>query len=121
MKRLFTLTLVAITFSFAGHAQQNFTATSFYKDRQSKPGITLLSNPVTNGTIHLNINNNNPVKYQISVFSATGKKLTSVLYDHMNGQSTVDVNLPAGTQRGLYYVTIMGKDGSNQSIKTLVD
>ena len=108
--------------SFAAEAQSgNFTATSFYKDRQSKPGITLLSNPVENRTIHLNVNNNFAAKYQISVFSATGYKITSVMYDHQAGESTVDVSLPSGTQKGLYYVSVMGKDGSNQSIRTIVN
>ena len=73
---------------------------------QNAPGtrINLLQNPAR-GMINFQISNPVNTKYEISLYSMNGQKITSILYEHPAGTSLKTMYVPTGV-KGIYYLVV---------------
>jgi hypothetical protein len=124
MKKLFTSIFAGLLF-FAAHAQltpyyTNADANNIVYKQSLVKGpatINLISNQV-NGVINIKINNPYSARYDISLYSTGGRKITSVLYDHPAGVSSKAMYIPAGV-KGMCYLVVLGQ-GEKHSLKVFV-
>jgi len=110
MKKLFTV-FAAILFSGAAFTQTVYTISNNRIPgnalaSQITPGtrINLMQNPAR-GAINFQITNPVNTKYEISLYSANGQKITSILYEHPAGTSLKTMNVPTGV-KGIYYLVV---------------
>jgi len=119
------IVLAAIFFTAAAFAQPDFTVSS---DRtpgnllatQNAPGtrIVLMQNPAR-GMLNFQVSNPANTTYEISLYSARGQKITSVLYQHPAGTSLKTMYVPIGV-KGIYYL-IVRNESERLSTKVLVE
>jgi hypothetical protein len=71
---------------------------------QGKTDLGVLSNPVYNGNLNLQLNNLTRGKYFIRLFNSVGQQVYSRSMDHPGGSSTETINLPNTVNRGMYFL-----------------
>jgi len=80
--------------------------------------VTVFPNPITDGTIHLQLNNQPSGIYKIKVYNSAGQVLLSKNINHIDGSSkeTLDGgSLPTG----IYQLEVNNPDDSNEVIKII--
>ena len=124
MKKAFTL-FVAIFFSVAA-----FTQTIYTINNNSIPGnglamqiapgtrINVMQNPVQ-GAINFQITNPVATKYEVSLYSPNGQKISSILYEHPSGTSLKTIYIRNGV-KGIYYLVVRSQS-ENRTMKILVE
>ena len=87
---------------------------------QIAPGtrINVLQNPVR-GAINFQITNPVNTKYEISLYSSNGQKITSILYEHPSGTSLKTMYVPDGV-KGIYYLVVRS-EREKRTAKILVE
>jgi len=87
---------------------------------QIAPGtkINVIQNPVR-GAINFQITNPLSTKYEISLYSPNGQKITSILYEHPAGTSLKTMYVPDGV-KGIYYLVVRS-DSEKRTAKILVE
>ena len=87
---------------------------------QIAPGtkINVTQNPVR-GAINFQITNPLSTKYEISLYSPNGQKITSILYEHPAGTSLKTMYVPDGV-KGIYYLVVRS-ESEKQTAKILVE
>jgi len=87
---------------------------------QIAPGtrINVVQNPVR-GAINFQITNPLSTKYEISLYSSKGQKITSILYEHPAGTSLKTMYVPDGV-KGIYYLVVRS-ESEKRTAKILVE
>jgi len=87
---------------------------------QIAPGtrINVVQNPVR-GAINFQITNPISTKYEISLYSPKGQKITSILYEHPAGTSLKTMYVPDGV-KGIYYLVVRS-ESEKRTAKILVE
>ena len=87
---------------------------------QIAPGtrINVMQNPVR-GAINFQITNPVNTRYEISLYSPNGQKITSILYEHPAGTSLKTMYVPDGV-KGIYYLVVRS-EGEKHTAKILVE
>jgi hypothetical protein len=116
MKKIYAVITAAFFFLGIATAQQNYYMTEVANNAGKTSAIiynansqmAIIGNPVRN-TIVLRISNPNNTKYELVLYSSTGEKVTSVLYDHPGGVSTKTIYV-ADLKPGYYYLDAINKN-----------
>jgi hypothetical protein len=125
MKKIYAVIIAAIFFVGVTIAQQNYYMTEV-ANNTGKAGpviynasskMTIIGNPVRN-TIVLEVSNPNATKYELVLYSSTGEKVTSLLYNHPGGVSTKTIYVD-DLKPGYYYLDAINKN-EVQSLKLVV-
>ncbi len=128
MKKLYTVIASVALLSFSATAQQETFSNSnnvghhikysnaVANDNLVSTKINLMGNPVKD-VITLQINNPNQTKYELSLYSSTGRKVISMLYDHPPGVSTKQVYV-SELERGTYFL-VASSEYEKKSIEIL--
>ena len=125
MKKLFTSIFAASLICFTVHAQispyyTNAAANDIVGKQsmvKTPAAINLVSNSVK-GAINIKISNPNSSRYEISLYSTNGQKITSILYDHPAGVSLKTMYVSPGVH-GMYYLVAIG-EGEKHSMKVFI-
>ena len=124
MKKAFTV-LAAIFFSGAAFSQTIYTINNNRIPgnalaTQIAPGtrINIMQNPVR-GAINFQITNPVNTKYEISLYSGNGQKITSILYEHPAGTSLKTMYVPTGV-KGMYYLVVRSQS-EKRTAKILIE
>jgi hypothetical protein len=114
MKKVFTFLTAAIVLSITCYSQQyNNPVTSVYTksnvmlERTSAVQMIIIGNPARNMVV-LQISNPIETKYELSLYSSSGRKVTTMLYDHPAGVSTKTISV-SGLKQGLYFLVALSK------------
>ena len=124
MKKAFTV-FAAIFFSGAAFTQTIYTINNNRIPgnalaTQIAPGtrINIMQNPVR-GAINFQITNPLNTKYEISLYSGNGQKVTSILYEHPAGTSLKTMYVPTGV-KGMYYLVVRSQS-EKRTAKILIE
>src|SRR5215831_1567018 len=108
MKKIYTIVAAAVFLSVSLFGQ-SYTVSNAYNanngilfGRTSKTQMNVIGTPSRNA-VTLQISNPSRTKYELSLYSSTGRKVTTVLYDHPAGVSTETIYVPE-LQHGMYYL-----------------
>ena len=120
-----TLTVFAVLFLFvAAFSQTTYTVNNTRTPGnslaiQNTPGtnVFLMQNPVS-GMIRFQLSNPVDTKYEISLYSTGGQKITSIPYNHPRGTSTKTMTVPAGVH-GMHYLVVRSQS-EKFSIKVFI-
>ncbi len=119
MKKL--IILVAIFFTSLSVFSQSYFQQSVYNNSTAENAnrtlVNIIGNPAR-GAINIRLSNPNSTKYDMSLYSLNGQKITSISYNHPGGVSTKTIYTPAGLS-GLYYLVIL-TENEKQSIKIFI-
>lgn len=125
MKKIYAVLIAAIFFAGSAIAQQSYYTTEA-SNNTGKTGaiiynassqMTIIGNPARNEII-LQVSNPNNIKYELVLYSLTGEKVTSLLYDHPGGISTKTIYV-SDLKPGMYYLDAINKN-EVQSLKIVV-
>jgi hypothetical protein len=115
MKKIYAVFTAALFLSISAFSQQYYnpvttvyTKSNVMLERNSKVQLNIIGNPATNA-ITLQISNPVQTKYELSLYSSTGKKVSTVLYEHPAGVSTKAIYV-SQLQRGMYFLVALSKD-----------
>lgn len=111
MKKIYTVAAALVLISFSARSQQNSGNVSYANNgiqiqHNSSVQMNIIGNPARD-VVTLQISNPNTTKYELSLFSSTGRKVSTTLYDHPAGVSTKTITV-AGLQRGMYFLVATG-------------
>lgn len=79
--------------------------------------MAVIGNPARNA-ITLQISNPVPTKYELSLYSSNGQKVSAMLYEHPAGVSTKTIYV-SQLEHGMYYLVAVSKS-ERKSINILV-
>lgn len=79
--------------------------------------IRVIGNPA-NGVINIQMSSVNNIKYDLSLYSVNGQKVTSLSFVHQAGVSIEKMNIPAGVS-GMYFLVITSLN-ERRSIRVFV-
>ena len=123
MKKICTIVAAAVLLSVSSFGQ-SYTVSNAYNanngilfERSSKTQMNVIGTPSRNA-VTLQISNPSPAKYELSLYSSTGRKVTTVLYDHPAGVSTETIYVPE-LQHGMYYLVAVSAN-EQRSINILI-
>lgn len=119
MKKLIILVAVCLI-SVASFSQSYFQQSVYNNstaENKYKTSVNIIGNPAR-GEINIRLSNANNAKYDMSLYSNTGQKVTSIAYDHPGGVSTKTIYVPEGV-KGLYYLVVL-TNNEKQSIKVFI-
>ena len=87
---------------------------------QIAPGtrLNIMQNPVK-GAINFQITNPVNTKYEISLYSGNGQKITSILYEHPAGISLKTIYAPTGG-KGMFYLVVRSQS-EKRTAKILIE
>lgn len=129
MKKIYTVVAAVMFLSMSAKSQQQtFTESNNVghhikynnataNDNFVSSKMYIIGNPVKD-VITLQISNPNQTKYELSLYSVTGRKLISMLYDHPAGVSTKQIYV-SELQHGMYYL-VATSEYEKRSLKILV-
>ena len=86
-----------------------------------KEGISVFPNPVTNGTINLQMNNMAAGVYSIRVFNGVGQVILNRSINHAAGNSTETIQLGKGAVKGVYQLEVVKPDNSKFATKLIAN
>lgn len=119
MKKL--IILVAISFiSLSSFCQSYFKKTIYNNsnaENKYNAHVNIIGNPAR-GAINIRLSNPVNEKYDISLYSQDGEKVTSISYNHPGSVNTKTMYVPAGVS-GLYYLVVLSSN-EEQSIKVFI-
>jgi hypothetical protein len=83
-----------------------------------KPGYAVVPNPIEGREINIQFKNQAGGKYSIKLLSNAGQQISSTEVNHVGGNGTQTIQIPAGLARGTYQLEIISADktSSTQSI-----
>ena len=123
MRKICTIVAAAVLLSVSSFAQ-SYTVSNGYNanngilfEHSSKTQMNVIGTPSRNA-VTLQISNPSPAKYELSLYSSTGRKVTTVLYDHPAGVSTETIYVPE-LQHGMYYLVAVSAN-EQRSINILI-
>ena len=114
MKKIYTLTIALVLISISLYSQDytntasTYTKTNVMVERSSKVQMNVVGNPVKDNIV-LQISNPYSTQYEICIFSNTGRKVSTTLYNHQAGVSTKNIYV-SELQRGLYFLVLTSKN-----------
>jgi|GEM_PF-5506692 len=74
-----------------------------------KPEMIISSNPVTNGQLHVQLNDLEKGSYQLLIYDMAGRKILAASISHEEGSSVELVRLPAWIRKGTYNVQLLNE------------
>ncbi|MDB5191684.1 MAG: type sorting protein [Segetibacter sp.] len=77
---------------------------------RGRSNMTVLPNPVVNGTVNLQLTNIDKGKYLVQLVSSGGLRVFNRSFDHPGGSSTEIIDLPATINKGIYFLHITNGD-----------
>jgi hypothetical protein len=125
MKKIYAVIAAAIFFVGIATAQQSYYTTEA-SNNTGKTGpiiynassqMAIIGNPARNAIV-LQVSNPNNTKYELVLYSSTGEKVTSLLYDHPGGVSTKTIYV-SDLKPGFYYLDAINKNEA-QTLKLVV-
>lgn len=114
MKKVFIIAALVLI-SSAAFTQTYNQSSLFYNT--NKTYVRFVENP-TKGQINIQISNPYSEKYDLSLYSLAGKKITETSFTHPGGISTVTLYVAANL-RGMYFLVAKTREG-HQSLKILI-
>ena len=84
-----------------------------------KQDITVYPNPVTNGIINLQLNNQPKGKYALRLLNTSGQLIVQRQIDHPNGSSSESIPLDKFTPHGIYTLEVTKPDGDKITINVV--
>ena len=119
MKKL--IILVAITLiTISGFCQSYFQQTVYNNStagNKYQTSVNVIGNPAR-GAIIFRLSNPNNTHYNITLYSTTGQRITSIDYNHPGGVSTQTMYVPEGVS-GLFYLVLLSHD-EKQTVKLFI-
>ncbi|MFZ4058080.1 MAG: beta strand repeat-containing protein [Ferruginibacter sp.] len=85
-----------------------------------KAGIAVFPNPITDGTIGLQMNNLTKGTYTVVVTNAIGQRLISKTIQHDGGSVTETIQPSSNLAKGMYQLTLIAPDQTQQVTKVIV-
>ena len=82
--------------------------------------ISIYPNPVSNGIINLQLNNQPPGIYGIRLLNKMGQVIISKQINHAEGSSTETIQLDKYIVHGIYQMEVSKPDGSKTNINVSV-
>jgi hypothetical protein len=122
MKKIYTVVTAAILLFFSANSQ-HFTRNVDYADNNvqiehnSAEQMKIVGSPVRN-IITLQISNPVSTKYELSLYTSTGRKVSTELYNHPAGVSTKTM-YTSNLERGIYFLVATSEYG-RRSIEVLI-
>jgi hypothetical protein len=86
--------------------------------RNGEPAIVVYPNPVKGNNVSLQLNNLTKSEYFIRVYNSNGHEIYHQTQQHSGGSSTMNVQLPAAIQRGVYQLVVNNE--GNRFSKTFI-
>lgn len=121
MKKAFTL-ITAVVFSVCGFGQRTNYAnsvTTYYMKQNvmwtRSPGIqmNIIGNPAKD-MIVLQLKDPHAKQYELSLYNASGVRVSSTLYEHPAGVSTKTIDI-ANLKPGMYFLVAWNKENAQRS------
>jgi hypothetical protein len=122
MKKIYTVVAAAVLLSFSANSQ-HFTRNVDFADNSVQiahnPAVQMkiVGNPVRN-SITLQISNPISTKYELGLYTSTGRKVSTELYNHPAGVSTKTI-YTSNLERGIYFIVATSEYG-RRSIEVLI-
>jgi hypothetical protein len=85
----------------------------------TSPEISVYPNPVSNGIISLQLNNQPAGKFGIRLLNKSGQVIMQKQIEHADGSSTEMITLDKYAPHGIYQLEISKPDGSKQNINVI--
>ena len=86
---------------------------------KGKQAISIYPNPVTNGTINLQLTNQPAGEYGIRLLNKMGQVMISKQINHDEGSSTETIQLNKYAAHGIYQLEVTKPDGSIININVM--
>lgn len=86
-----------------------------------KDGISVFPNPVTNGTINIQMNNMPAGLYNVRVVNGMGQVMVSRQINHVAGNSTETIQLGKGAGKGIYQLEVIKPDNNKFATKVMAN
>lgn len=118
MKKVYTFVAAVVFLSFSALSQQytSYDNSSVQLQHDGRVQLNIIGNPVKD-VITLQISNPISTKYELSLFSESGTKVSTMIYDHPRGVSTKTISV-SDLQHGIYFLVATSNEGK-QSFKVL--
>ena len=115
MKKIYTVLTAVVLLSVSAISQQSFNVSNnaghhinvsnvSVTENLVPTKMTIIGNPVKDALI-LQINNPNAVKYELSLYTENGTKVTSILYNHPAGVTTKKIYV-SHLEHGMYFLVV---------------
>lgn len=85
----------------------------------TNPGISIYPNPVSNGIISLQLNNQPAGKFGIRLLNKSGQVIMQKQIEHADGSSTETIALDKYAPHGIYQLEVTKPDGSKSNINVV--
>jgi hypothetical protein len=105
--------------SVAANAEARFSQLAKVQIGKGKSGISVYPNPVVNGQVSLQLDNQNEGLYTVRIMSKTGQVMYSQYVNHAGGSSNQQLRLPNTFANGTYTMEVLSADGQ-KSIQNLI-
>ncbi|HEY2728168.1 MAG TPA: T9SS type A sorting domain-containing protein [Parafilimonas sp.] len=118
MKKIYTVLTAVVLLSFPAISQQ-YTSndnSGVQIQHDGRIQMNIIGNPVRD-VITLQVSNPISTKYELSLFTETGRKVSTMLYDHPAGVSTKTISV-SNLEHGIYFL-VATSDNGKQSFKVL--
>ena len=118
MKKIYTVVVAVVCLSLSAFSQQytSYNNSGVQIQHNGSVQMNIIGNPVKD-IITLQISNPISTKYELSVFSENGQKVSTMIYDHPRGVSTKLIPV-SNLQHGIYFLIATSNEGK-QSFKVL--
>ena len=83
------------------------------------PVISVYPNPVSNGIINLQLDNQPAGNYGIRLLNKSGQVMMQRQVEHAGGSSTEIISLDKYTPRGIYQLEVTKPDGTTSNINVI--
>jgi hypothetical protein len=118
MKKIYTVLAAVVLFSFTAISQQytSYNNSGVQIQHDGRVQMNIIGNPVKD-IITLQISNPISTKYEFSLFTESGRKVSTMLYEHPAGVSTKTISV-SNLEHGIYFL-VAASDNGKQSFKVL--
>jgi predicted phosphohydrolase len=118
MKKIYTVLAAVVFLSLSASSQQytSYDNSGVQIQHDGRIQMNIIGNPVKD-VIVLQISNPISTKYELSVFTENGRKVSTMLYEHPAGVSTKTIPV-ANLEHGMYFL-VATSDNGKQSFKVL--
>ncbi len=120
MKKIYTVLAAALFIFSSVYSQQSisYANSGVLIKHDGSIQMNVIGNPVRN-VITLQISNPVSTKYELSLFTENGQKVTTMLYDHPAGISTKQIYV-SSLPHGFYFLVATTNTG-RQSLKLFIE
>jgi len=84
-----------------------------------RPQISVYPNPVVNGIINLQLNNQPQGNYGMRLLNKSGQTIMQKQIQHTGGSSTETISLDKYLPRGMYQLEVTKPDGTKSNINVV--